>query len=136
MSEYFDLLGDPIPENFGRRGRPQHIPTEKNRNKIMLLLAMGWSNERIARSLSITPPTLRKFYFRELKFREEARDRVDAALLARCWEQVEKGNVGAMREFGKLVERNDLMLYGQTIKPQSAAKRHSSANPSASAMSL
>ena len=33
VSEIFDLFGDPIPENWGKRGRPQHIPTLKNRAK-------------------------------------------------------------------------------------------------------
>lgn len=39
----FDLLGDPIPEGFGKRGRPEHIPTVENRNKVRLLLALGWA---------------------------------------------------------------------------------------------
>ena len=47
MAEVFDLLGDPIPERWGKRGRPPHIPIERNRNKIRLLLALGWTNLRI-----------------------------------------------------------------------------------------
>jgi hypothetical protein len=117
MSQTFDLFGDPIPERWGRRGRPQHIATLQNRNKVSMLLAFGWNNERIARALSITPPTLRKNYFRELKFREEMRDRMDARLAEKLWDQVEAGNVGAMREFRKFIEQNDLMIYGQTARP-------------------
>jgi hypothetical protein len=113
MDAIFDLFGDPVPENFGGRGRPQHIPTRENRNKVMMLLAFGWNDERIARSLSITAPTFRKHYFSERKFRGEQRDRMDAALAMKLWQQVEAGNVAAMREFRSLVERNDLMLYGQ-----------------------
>ena len=59
----FDLLGDPILEGFGKRGRPPHIPTEKNRNKIMILLAQGWIDQRISSALGITVPTLRKHFF-------------------------------------------------------------------------
>jgi hypothetical protein len=110
MSEILDLFGDPVPEGWGRRGRPQHIATQQNRNKVMMLLAFGWNNERIARALGITLPTLRRNYFRELKFRDEQRDWLDASLAARLWEQVEAGNVAAMKEFPQLVERNDLML--------------------------
>jgi hypothetical protein len=117
MSENFDLFGDPVPEGWGRRGRPSHIASQQNRNKVTMLLAFGWSNERIARSLSITPPTLRKNYFRELKFREEQRDRMDARLAVLLWQQAEAGNVAAMKEFRKVVERNDLMLYGQAKPP-------------------
>jgi hypothetical protein len=62
-------------------------------------------------------PTLRKHYFSELKLRGVARDRLDARLAMKLWEQVEAGNVGAMREFQKLLERNDLMQYGQKRPP-------------------
>jgi len=68
VSKILDVFGDPIPEGWGKRGRPQHVATQQNRNKVtMLLLALGWNNRRIAKSLSIAPPTLRKNYFRELK---------------------------------------------------------------------
>ncbi len=60
----FDLLGDPIPENRGRRGRPPHISTERNRYNIKLLLALWWTSTRIAQALRITRATLRKYYFR------------------------------------------------------------------------
>jgi hypothetical protein len=72
--------------------------------------------------LQITAPTLRKNYFRELKFRDEQRDRMDASLAMHLWKQVEGGNVAAMKEFRALVERNDLMLYGQAARSQAADK--------------
>lgn len=117
MGESFDLFGDPVPEGRGLPGRPRHVATQQNRNKVSMLLALGWSNERIAAGLAISPPTLRRNYFRELKSREVARDRLDAARVMQIWTQAEAGNVGAMRELGKFIERNDLMLYGQTQKP-------------------
>jgi len=117
MFENFDLFGDPIPDNWGRRGRPAHIITRENRNKCLLLAALGWNNERIARALHITAPTLKRNYFRELRFRDEQRDRLDASLAMRLWKEVEAGNVAAMKEFRRLLERNDLMLYGQTAPP-------------------
>lgn len=118
MSENFDLLGDPIPEGHGRRGRPQHIATTENRNKVMVLLALGWANERIAKAIGITRPTLRKNYLRELKFRDEARDRVDGNLAMMLWNSARSGNVAAMKEFRKFMDKNDLMrgqadFYGQ-----------------------
>ena len=125
MSDVFDLFGDPVPEGWGRRGRPQHIATRENRNKVMMLLAFGWNNDRIARAIAITPPTLRKNYFRELRQRMDMRDRLDASLAMRLWQQVEQGNVGAMREFNKLLERNDRMAaeaaMGATDKPEPRA---------------
>jgi hypothetical protein len=41
-----------------------------------MLLARGWGTERSAQAPSITPPTLSKNYFRELKFGEEKRDKM------------------------------------------------------------
>jgi hypothetical protein len=110
MDPIFDLFGDPVPANRGRRGRPQHIPTQENRNKVSMLLALGWNNERIAASLRITPPSLRRHYFSELKFREVARDRLTADMAMTLWAQFKGGNVGAGREFGRLLERNDIAV--------------------------
>ncbi|MCZ4340173.1 hypothetical protein O4H52_01045 [Sphingomonadaceae bacterium G21617-S1] len=113
MSDYdFDLLGDPIPEGHGGRGRPEHVRTERNRSKVIMLLAMGWSNPRIARSLGITPPTLKKHYFRELKVREEALDRLKAGHMSLLWDQAKAGNVAALKEIGKLIDRIDAASFG------------------------
>ncbi|HEY4136482.1 MAG TPA: hypothetical protein VGO34_14855 [Alphaproteobacteria bacterium] len=106
MAGNFDLLGDPIPENWGKRGRPPHLPTELNRNKVRLLLAFGWLEERIARALRITKPTLRKHYFSELKHRDEARDALEANHKSMLYEAATKGNVGAMKELGRLIDRD------------------------------
>jgi hypothetical protein len=117
MTRVFDLFGDPVAANFGGRGRPEHLPTQQNRNRVSMLVGLGWSNERIAGAMLISLPTLRKHYFSELKLRGVARDRLDARLAMKLWQQVEGGNVGAMREFQKLLDRNDLMQYGQTRPP-------------------
>ncbi|MBB3396862.1 hypothetical protein [Rhizobium sp. BK060] len=127
MSTSFDLLGDPIPEGWGKRGRPPHLATEKNRNKVMLLLAMGWSNARIANALGITQPTLRKNYFQQLRSRDLARDRLEGARLDLAWELAKGGNVGALREFGKLMERNDRMEIERELASES--KKQEKAEP-------
>lgn len=114
MADVFDLFGDPVPPNWGERGRPQHVPTQQNRNRVSLLVALGWSPPRIAAALFVTAPTLRKHYFSELKFAQVARDRLVAQLGIKLLEGVNAGNVSAIREFQKYLERNDLMLYGQT----------------------
>lgn len=82
-----------------------------------MLVGLGWSNERIAGTLMVDLKTLRKYYFPELNLRAVARDRLDARLAMKLWEQVEAGNVGAMREFRKLQDQNDLMLFGQKRTP-------------------
>jgi hypothetical protein len=110
MTSNFDLFGDPIPDNWGRRGRPQHIPTAENINKVTMLVALGWSNDRVARSMDITLPTLRKHYFSLIKrLRDTARDRLDATYAMHVWKQVQDGNVGAMRLWKDFMDRNDRM---------------------------
>lgn len=110
MADIFDLFGDPIPANWGRRGRPQHIATAENTNKVIMLLALGWGNERIASALDITLPTFRKHYFSLVKHhRDVARDRLDAAYAMHLWKQVQEGNAGAMRLWLLFQDRNDRM---------------------------
>lgn len=122
MSEIFDLFGDPIPANWGLPGRPEHVATQQNRNRVSMLVALGWSNKRIAAALIVTLPTLRKHYFSELKFREVARDRLTANLAIKFWALFMEGNVAAGKEFRKLLEANDLMIYGQTAPSSSEEK--------------
>ena len=117
MDQILDLFGDPVPANWGERGRPEHIPTQQNRNRVSMLVALGWSNKRIAAALFITVPTLRKHYFSELKFRDVARDRLEAGVAMKLWEGVQAGNVSAIRAFRAFVDHNDLMLYGHAARP-------------------
>lgn len=117
MSVIFDLFGEPVPANWGQRGRPEHIASQQNRNRVSMLVALGWSNKRIAEALFVTLPTLRKHYFSELKFREVARDRLNATMATKLWDLFMSGNVAAGKEFRDLLEKNDLMLYGQTAQP-------------------
>ncbi|HBF32659.1 hypothetical protein [Rhizobium sp.] len=101
MAGNFNLFGWDDDAPMKGKGRPPHNPTKESRNKIILLLAMGRSNSEMAAALNITEPTLRKYYFSELKSRHEARFRVEGQLLLRLYEQCEQGNVGALKELGK-----------------------------------
>lgn len=91
----------------GARGRPPHVPTEENVNKVKLLMALHWTAERIANALGISQPTLRRHYLSVLKVRALARDALEARRAELLWQQVEKGNVGAMKQFGQMVEAAD-----------------------------
>jgi hypothetical protein len=108
MAQEFDLLGDPIPENWGKRGRPAHIPTHQNRNKIRVLLAFGWSNKEIAKALRITTETMRKHYSVELRQRDEARPALKAKAVMMIFDAAESGNVAAMKELQRLIEQDDI----------------------------
>lgn len=122
MSDWdFDLLGDPIPEGHGRKGRPPHNPTLENRRKVMVLAAFDKNEEQIAAALAITPPTLRKHYFRELRGRLEARHRVEGKLLVALLTEVDKGNVSAIDKLFKRFDRHDLAI-GNVVRPVKATK--------------
>ena len=101
----FDLFGDPIPEGFGKRGRPPHTPTPQTRLKVLLLLAVGRRDVEIAYAIGVSEPTLRKNYKRELAARLEAKYRLEATRLMKLYEQVEDGNVSAIKEMAKVQER-------------------------------
>ncbi|MEH6522581.1 hypothetical protein [Sulfitobacter sp.] len=118
----FDLFGDPVRLPGGRRGRPAHIATQENRNKTIMLVAMGWSNERIAAALHVSQPTLRRYYFSELNARLVQRDRLDAQRLMVVWKAADAGNVGAMRLFNQMVEKNDLMITEAQLRARGIDK--------------
>jgi hypothetical protein len=107
--EVFDLFGNPWVDQPRKRGRPPHEVTVKTRKRVSMLVALGWTNPRIALTIGVTLKTLHKHYFHELAQRDAARDRLEARRLELAWELAEGGNVGAFREFAKLLERNDRM---------------------------
>ena len=106
-------------------GRPPHLVTEEKRNIVMQLCAFDWSLERIAAALSITPPTLRKNYFRELKAKAEARARVEAKLLAALMAEADKGNVAAIDKYFKRLDKHDINTAAprQQAKPPTVGKK-------------
>lgn len=124
VTENFNLFGEPWVEKPTKRGRPPHEVNKKTRNRVSMLVALGWTNPRIAAALGVTLPTLHKYYFYELRQREVARDRLDMRRLELAWELAEAGNVGAFKEFGKLVERNDRMEAEREVgsKPKADEK--------------
>jgi hypothetical protein len=110
-----DLLGDPVPPGFGKRGRPQHMPTVENRKKVILLAAFDRNEDQIAAALSVSVPTLKKHYFRELRARLEARQRLEGKLLLSLIDQVEKGNVSAANNLYARLDRHDRHLLAGMV---------------------
>lgn len=109
MSGVFDLFGNPVEAGTGKPGRPRKDATPEDRNKVKLLLAVGWSNERIASVLHMSLPTFRRNFFQELKFRDVARDMLDARRIELAMTAARSGNVGAMRQLDRLLDRFDQM---------------------------
>ncbi len=116
MTDYFDLFGNPDTLPSGRRGRPAHKPTRESRNKVKMLLALGWSNDIIAQALCLSLPTLKKHYFSELRERDAERVRMEAWKFERLFAEAGKGNVGALKELDKQIEKNDRMRAAKAMR--------------------
>lgn len=107
--EIFDLFGQPVRSGVGRRGRPPFVPTERDRNKIKLLLALGWSIERMANGIGVSSATVKRHFRSELKARMAMRDRLDARRFEIAMEQANAGNVAALKLLNTMIDRNDQM---------------------------
>jgi hypothetical protein len=107
MDEVFDLFGNPVRPGRGQKGRPRFEATEKDRNKIKLLLAVGWSGQRIANAIGVSLATLKRYFRAELKVRDLVRDQLEARRLELAYDAASTGNVGAMRQLDRVIERLD-----------------------------
>lgn len=105
MDGVFDLFGNPVRPGRGEKGRPKFEPTDRDRNKIKMLLAVGWGNGRIANAIGISLATLKRYFRAELKVRDMARDQLEARRLELAFEAAASGNVGGMRQLDRMVER-------------------------------
>lgn len=118
----FDLLGDPIPANFGKRGRPPHIPTKSHRETVVIGLAQGWPDGRIASALGLTVKTFRKHYRQELKTRDIARDRIELIGLHTLFAMGRAGNVSAMKEYFSRHDAAAERDFEEAIRQQNRAR--------------
>lgn len=113
MDRKFDLLGDPIPDNFGKPGANGHTPTAKSVNKVRSLLSAGVNKADIAKELGITIPTLSKHYFQNGNLsvkaaRKRARSEQKAKLMLRLEQAADKGNVAAMKELRRIIDEEEI----------------------------
>ena len=97
-----DLFGDLVTLPSGRRGRPAHCWTKRNADKVILGLAMDYSDKEIAFGLGISVPTLRKYYFSELKRREMQKLRFQLWQMEKLADLANGGNVGALKELRRI----------------------------------
>lgn len=111
----FDLFGLPVRERRGDAGRPSHEPTDEIRNKIMVLFALGWTMESVAQSVGLSVPTFRKYYFSEIRMQQVALLRVKGRHIDRLWQKAEGGDVGAMKEIGKMLDRVELAALSERV---------------------
>lgn len=118
------LWGDPVYRQARTRGRPPFEWTQENSFKVSMLLAMGWTNERIAGTIldprtgkRISVPTLKRHFRSELVQRDQARDQLEAKQLMVAAGEAFSGNVGAMRLLTQLIEKNDQRVAARKFVP-------------------
>ena len=117
-----DLFGMPVRERRQGRGRPEHVWSQENSNKINLLFAMGYDVKDAAAALGITQPTLRKHYFSEVEGRRAAELRLLGLQLSRLNDEAAKGNVAAIKELNALRERGLLMRLSEKVTRRGKAE--------------
>lgn len=132
----FTLWGDPVYRYGSAKGRPPFEWTQENSHKVSMLLALGWSNDRIAGVVldprtgkPISTPTLKRHFRSELAVRDQARDQLFAKQLMAAAEPAFDGNVGAQKFLQALIEKNDAALLDQ--KRRSAPQKPKEPEPAA-----
>ncbi len=108
MDENLSLFGWPLPELRDKAGRPEHEPTDENRNKVMLLVALKLPVKDIAASIGLTDKTLRKHYSAQLAQRRVARLQLDATVWAKLYENVLANDTSAIKEFTRRLDKHDV----------------------------
>lgn len=111
-----DLFGALRELPSGRRGRPSHLWSQEAENRVILGLAMGYTDKEIAFGLGISAPTLRKHYLSALKKREMQRTRFELWRAEVLANEANAGNVGAMKELTKIVEKRDRYLAEERLR--------------------
>lgn len=115
-----DLLGDPWTEARDPRGRKSHKRRPELAEKVALLKAGGLSDEDIAARIGLSPPTLTKYYLRELR---DGPRLVKAVMLERMWGQAIKGNVSAARYVQEQLDRAELHGVKPRVLPTTKAPK-------------
>jgi hypothetical protein len=99
----------PVPA----RGRPAHKASERSRNRVALLAALGWPGRRIANAVGLDPKTLHAHYAAELD-RDAAYNRISGMLMTRLLDLfLTTNSIPAARELRVHLERAG-QLRGQT----------------------
>lgn len=115
--EVVDMFGNPVHFTRPRgRGRPAHVPTIENHNRILLLAATGRNEQECAAAIGVSLPTLRKHYFSAVQSFDRAKLVLQGERLAMLAEEAAKGNVAAIKELGKEIERGELRTLGERVK--------------------
>lgn len=102
-----DLFGNPVRSRKGKRGRPSLEISSEDRDIVEAALVRGWTNDRIAKTVGISLPSLKRHFRAALAKRDVARERLELAAFAKlAREAIEAGNMSAMRQLREVMERD------------------------------
>lgn len=108
------------PKRRGAGGRRAYRPSDRDREKVEVLVAAGMTVEDIARAMSIAEPTLRKHYGREL---ETGALRKRGEMLVALNRAALKGNVAAVKEALAIMDRADLATLQDQVRGKGKADK-------------
>jgi hypothetical protein len=117
-----DLFGDPVRAEPEGPGRPEHQWSLRNSNRINLLFATGHSVKEAALAIGVSVPTLRKHYFSEVEQWRVARLKLTAAQLERLNDEAEQGNVAAIKELFKRIDKATIAELATRVANRPEAK--------------
>ena len=117
-----NLFGDLVAERREGRGRPEHLWSLENSNKVLLAFARGLSVKQAAMVIGISGPTLRKVYFDEVAIRQQAQIRLEMTQLERLNAAAKAGNITAEKELFKQMERLRSKDQAAALASQAPAK--------------
>lgn len=109
----------PKAKRPGAGGRKSYRPSERDREKVEVLVGSGMSVEQIARAMAVTEPTLRKHYRTEL---ETGALRKRGELLMALNRAALKGNVAALRESLAIMDRANLEALQDEVRGRGKAE--------------
>ena len=118
------MFGDPVVERSEARGRPAHSWSRERSNRVLIAFWRGLSLKDAASLIEVSVPTLRKVYFSEVAKRNFARLKGEQLQLERLNDQAAEGNVAAMKELLKQIDRLRMNDQGAafTARPAKAPK--------------
>lgn len=118
-----DLFGEAVCLPREGRGRPAHVWTLENSNKVNLLFACGRDVKDVAAAIGVSVPTLYKHYFDECSKRKSAELKLRGLQLARLNREAEAGNVAAEKALAAMVQSERMRASADRIaQPQAKAK--------------
>lgn len=133
FSSATDLIPTPHPapprqKRSGAGGRKRYQPGDRDREKVAVLVAAGMTVDEIARAMSLSEPTLRRYYGAEI---ETGALRKRGEMLMALNRAALKGNVAALKESLAIFDRANLEALQNAMRGKGKAEEPAPAAPSA-----